>query len=806
MRNIGDFLVSGCVWFLRPLLRAWIGKPPSRGSPTIVPGLKDRVTVRWDSYAIPHVIAASEHDLFLSQGYLHAHERLWQMELNRRFFCGRLAEIFGNFSAPWRELLSHFRGQSIADLDYFMRVIGIRRNAIASLAILPQVHREQLQAYSDGVNRFIERSIKKLPLEFRLLRHEPDAWRPEDSLTIGKGFAFFLSTSLFSRLTMIAVARKVGADTAKFQSLFPFYPDGGPTVTRSHFDPSEGILRFVNGIFPQGDWSPAGQGSNNWVIAPSRAVAGNAILCNDPHLRLTLPSIWYLMHLKASNPGADLDYYNASGASIPGSPCIHLGTNRSIAWGVTAAVCDDAELYREKLQPGMPRRYLVGRNWREMEPLTENIRIRGKSEIKRTIWFTRHGPVINQPEQEPSGSEVLALRWTAHDPSQEFRALYGINRAHNWSEFLDSLSYQSAPTLNYVYADTHGNIGYTLAGKVPLRRSVPTLLPPEGWVDDHEWQGYVPFEELPRVYNPTEGILATANHRITDPSYPHYLSHFFEPPFRIRRIRSLLSRKPLFTTEDMAAMQTDRVSLHANDLLGILREDLESISKNHSALTNAAERLIHWNGLSSEDSVEAALFYVLHHRLMQRILLPALGEELFHAYVEIFNQCLAPLDRILGQPDSPWFADCPRRRMVENSLAEACEELTLAFGSDMSQWQWGKIHTLTLDHSFSRNKLLKSIFSVGPFPSAGSGTTLDLGYYRHSQPYRHVVGPSLRIIVELSDPPRLKCILPSGQSGMVFSPHYKDQTELWRRGAYIEWSADESHSTNGGLTTLEPRP
>jgi penicillin amidase len=475
----------------RPLLRYWARKAePQRSEPLAIPGLKESVEVRWDNFAVPHVLARNETDLFMAQGYLHAQERLWQMDFNRRLFSGRLGEIFGERSIPWQETSVHFRGKLTSDLDYFSRLLGIRRAASASLTLLPNEFVDRLTAYSEGVNRYIETYHKRLSLEFRLLRYEPESWQPEDSLTIVRGFALLLSTSVFTRLVLTAISDKLNGHQAKLKSLYPLYPNDAPCITRSAAEVSLEALRFISGTFQDSDWAPLRSGSNNWVIGPRRSSTGKPLLCNDPHLRMTVPSAWYLMHLR-SGPNREESTFEAWGASVPGSPCIQLGHNRWIAWGVTAAVCDDADLYLEKTHPNAPNCYLAGTEWRKMECREERIRIRGGKQISRLLRFTRHGPVISDFTQRPT-DEVLSVRWTAHEPGQELLAVYGINRARDWNEFLQSLSYQVAPTLNYVYADTEGNIGYTLAGRVPIRNRY-SLLPVPGWSNDFEWQGWVPF-------------------------------------------------------------------------------------------------------------------------------------------------------------------------------------------------------------------------------------------------------------------------------------------------------------------------
>jgi penicillin G amidase len=759
-------------------------RPKYKGSLQLA-GLTNKVKVCWGAYGIPHVYAANEEDLFLAQGYLHAQERLWQMDMSRRFLSGRLAEIFGDFAVPWKELSSQFRGQNSIAFDYFLRLIGIQRAAAASLELAAESELRHLQAYSQGVNRYIEQCDRRLPWEFRLLRYNPEPWRPEDSLIIGKGFAFFLSTALFTRLNMIAIAAKLGNHPEMLRSLRPSYPDDGPTITQAVWNSAQSIWQFMNGAFARSDWSPTGHGSNNWVVAPSRSATGRAILCNDPHLRLAIPSIWYLMHLKAETSTTQPEGYEVWGASIPGSPCVQLGHNRWISWGVTAALCDDVELFTEKSHALDPDRYLIGNSWFTMNRREEIIGVRRSGEIKKIIRSTRHGPVLSDFGNRQDSSQILSLRWTAHEPSREFRCLYGVNQARDWHEFLDSLSYQGAPTLNYVYADCHGNIGYSLAGKIPLRHVVPSLLPLDGSIQDNDWQGYVPFSELPRIYNPPEGIIATANNGIVDASYPHYLSHFFEPPSRIHRIKELLAAKKFLSISDVELMQNDRVSLYAKELIAILTSDLTQVSEGKGQLKAAAARLIRWDGSCDEKSVASAIFHVFHHRLMVNLLVPVLGEDLFPAYLEIFNQSLIPTHEILRDPASLWFSTKSRQELVAASIRETCEELEKRLGHDMELWQWGKIHRLVLNHPLGRIKPLRSLLSSGPFPSPGDGTTINMGFYRHSNPYEHTVGASLRFVIDVGTWEQSGFVLTSGQSGHPFSPHYDDQTPLWRAGRYI---------------------
>jgi penicillin amidase len=764
--------------------------------------LKNRVRVFWQSGAIPHVFASDEHDLFFAQGYLHAQERLWQMELNRRFLSGRSAETFGRFPVPAQELTSQFRDCDTTDVDHFMRLVGIRRAALAAAAALGEEDRYRLESYCAGVNAYIERCGKQLPLEFRLLRCRPEPWRPEDTLTITKGFAFVLSLALFSRLNALAIAAHLADEPEKFDDLYPSGLGGEVTTARVLRDAARGVWQFTGALAAVA--APTGNGSNAWVIGPERSRSGTALLCNDPHLRLTLPSMWYLMRLSAPATQAQTEGYEVWGGTLAGCPGVQLGHNRHIAWGLTAALCDDVELYRENVHRLEPDRYEIDGRWHVMERENEVIEVRGEAAVARTIRRTHHGPVISDFRQSPGSAAVVSLAWTAHEPGADLHALYKLNRARNWQEFLDALSHHGAPTLNFLYADRAANIGFALAGKVPLRQTAPSLLPLNGWQSALQWRGSVPFEELPRLFNPADGAIANANNRIVDEQYPHYLSRFFEPPYRVRRIHELIAARKSHGRADMAAAQADRHSIHARELLQILHDDLAAACGTSAHSARAARRLCEWDGECAADSVAAGLFQVFYQRLIENLLAPHLGAELFATYVEVFNQSTLPIAQILRAPSSPWWRGTTRAALVRRSLEEACTELSQTFGPDEQAWQWGRLHTLTLNHPFSRVGLLRPLFSAGPFPAAGDNFTVELGFYRRSHPYEQIVGPSLRMIVEAGPDLRSWFSLPSGQSGDPFSEHFLDLRERWQRNDHVELSVPSEQIEAGPMLTLKP--
>ena len=795
---------------LTPLLRFAARKNlPKRQGIVHLPGLGRDVRIRWDPFAIPYISAESETDLFFAQGYLHAQDRLWQMDLNRRVFSGRLAEIFGDRATPRGDFTRHLRSGSLAGVDHFMRVMGIRHTATLSLPMLSERTTGTVEAYCRGVNAYVETHQRRLPVEFRLLRYRPEPWQPVDCLTLAKGFSLFLSSALMTRLTFLALHGRLENDPDKLRSLAPRYPSWSAPVTRAVSDHGAALLRFVNGSFADSPFNPKGQGSNGWAVNAAHSAENHTLLCNDMHLRMTLPGVWYLNHLKTVADSGETDTLEVAGASLPGSPVVYVGHNRDIAWGFVAGLCDDGDLYREQIHPEQPGLYRTPDGWAEFESRPETIAVRGHPPVEIAVRHTRHGPVLSDILAPPSHSsempnrEVLSFHWTAHAPGNEVGLLDGVNRARDWNEFLSGMAHHVAPSLNCLYADTRGNIGYALAGRIPIRpQPEPSWLPLEGWNAAHDWTGTIPFDELPRLYNPPEGIVATANNRIADPDYPYYLSDLFEPPYRIERIRRELARDTRLDMADMARIQLDTRSVQAERLLNALHPELREIAREEPTLRDCVELLEKWDGDCSAQSTGAAVFHILYHRLMWNIWGNDLGEDLFGSYTEILNQAVAPLDDILTDPGSVWFRDTSRKDVLTASLREAQTELTRQQGPDPGNWTWGRLHTLTLQHALGNTKLLAPFFSLGPFPADGDGVTVNSSYYRHSRPYDQVVGVSVRMLVTLSDPIRSSFVIVPGQAGNPASPHYRDQIEPWRASHYIPSAQTEEEMKAWPLLVL----
>ena len=747
-----------------------------------VPGLEGQVTVTRDRWGVPHIYAENLSDLFFAQGYVHAQDRLWQMELNRRIGSGRLAEIFGEVAL---------------DTDRFIRTVGFRRAAEADLEVLDEETRSALEAYAAGVNAFLAEK-QPLPLEFTILRFKPEPWTPLDSLTWGKVMAWNLSINWDTEILRARFIDKLGVERAA--ELEPMYPENNPAVVPSEVDYGRLSTRILEQYRQAAGWlgtSGAGVGSNNWVVDGTKSVTGKPLLANDPHLALQMPSIWYENHLVG-------DGIEVTGASFPGAPGVIIGHNAAIAWGVTNGFPDVQDLYVEKLNPENPHQYEYQGAWHDAVVAREEIHVKGRAEpVIEEVVITRHGPIISGivPPAEGEGEDTppLALRWTALEPSTLFRAVMSLQRASNWEEFTAALRYWDVPAQNFVYADAEGNIGYYLAGRVPIRAKGMGLVPVPGWTGEYEWTGWIPFEELPHTFNPPQHYVATANNRVVGDDYPYFITVEWMNGYRARRICDLLESKEKLAAEDFAAMHMDFYSIPGRELARYLAE----LEPEDEQARRAVELIRAWDFNLTADSVAGTIFEAVQLQLLRLAFADKLGPELaehylgsgFHPMLSATNAYLGRsavlLLRLLENETSPWFADAesgqPRTRdeFLLLALEKAIAELRAALGEDMNRWQWGRLHQATFAHPLGQVKPLNLIFNRGPFPIGGDTDTVHQAAFIPNEPYAVKSWcASYRQIVDVSDWGRSLAIHTNGQSGQPGSRHYADMIPLWRNGEY----------------------
>jgi len=733
---------------------------PQISGTVAVAGLGAPVEVIRDRWGIPHIYAASAADLFFAQGYVHAQDRLWQMDLLRRWAAGRLSEIFGPVTL---------------DADRLMRVLGLRRAAEEAWAAIGPAAAadpaaatavEAAQAYSAGVNAFLETHRVRLPLEFQVLRFQPEPWSPVDSLAFAKLMAWVLGGTWRTELLRAGLAIRFGDEGVR--ALFPNQAPGTPTITAAGLP---GITLPPGLPFASLLAGSPGAGSNNWVVAPSRSTSG-ALLANDIHLDIQMPSIWYENHLVGGG-------YDVTGASFPGVPTVIIGHNRHIAWGATNVNPDVQDLYVERFHPQDPGLYLYQGRWERAKVLREEIRVKGRAEAEIVVVrVTRHGPLLNAAVRNLGA--FMALRWTAHDPDRILQAVLGIDRASNWTEFYEALREWSVPSQNFVFADREGNIGYVAPGRIPIRPAgVDGRLPVPGWTGTFEWQGFIPHEQLPTIFNPGAGVIVTANNRVAPPSYPHHLGDDFDVGFRAARITSLLGEKPRLDLDHLAAVQRDVVSLPARRFITAW----QNVRIEDPALAALFNEITRWDGAVTAESRAAAIYEVLLLRLSQLVFRDALDPDLFRRYLRQGDAPLLVLLEMSGRPEDPWWGE-GRNRTIEQALKQAVADLEAALGPDRSAWRWGRLHTPTLLHPLGRQRGLGWIFNAVPPEAGGDAFTVSAAGFDPEAPYRTIVSASYRQLIDTKDWSSGRAIHGSGQSGLPFHRHYRDLVTMWAKVEY----------------------
>jgi penicillin amidase len=762
--------------------------PRSKGSVRLE-GLDSAVEVIRDRWGVPHIYAASVRDAIFAQGYVHAQDRLWHIELARRAASGSLAEVFGSVAL---------------DADRLLRRVGLRRAAEAEVEQLTEAMREHLDAYAAGVNAFVEGNRNRLPLEFLILRFRPEPWTPVDSLAIGKLVGWSLSGNWDTEIVRSWIVERLGPEEAA--RMEPAYPVGAPLIVppggecRGLGEPLLEELRKVQDLV-----GAKGGGSNNWAVDGHRSTTGKPLLANDPHLPLQMPSVWYEAHLNGGG-------LNVIGVSLPGVPGVVIGHNDRIAWGITNTMTDGDDLFVEQINPANPRQYDCEGKWVDGDLVREEIRVRGRREpVVEEVLVTRHGPIISP--SIPGESRALALRTIVAEPSQHSQAVVLLNRAGSWEGFREALRQWPAPAQNFVYADVEGNIGYQMAGLVPLRAKGQGLVPSPGWTGEYDWKGFVPFDELPSVLNPPTHYVATANNKIVDDDYPHFLGAEYLDGYRIRRIVDLLEAREKHSLEDFRSIQGDIYSIPGSELA----QHLLGLQPASGDARRALNFLRVWDCHLSPDSVAATIVEAFFLQMLRNTVAAKLGpltdyfvgKELHPAVPDSFYFCRSAswLLGLIKEAPADWFDGRSWQEVMEQSLEEAVAALRRSLGDDMSRWTWGRVHYALFEHVLGRVRALRPLFNRGPVPVGGDMNTVAQASYIGSRPYVvYSYTASYRQIIDLSDFDRSVAILPGGQSGHPASRHYSDMIDAWRWLEYhpLLFDRGEIERQAAGKLTLMP--
>lgn len=774
------------------------GALPSYSGTMDVAGLKAPVEILRDKNAVPHIIAGSIDDASFALGYVHAQDRFWQMELMRRIGQGRLAEL----------VPPALVGNGLVDSDRTMRGLGVYRRASESVNALSPAMRARLDAYAAGVNAWLSDDDQQFGLELTLIkllsagRYRPEPWRPADSLVWAKLMALGLDGNWRAELLRLRLSQKIGEDGVKFL----IEPSG---------DSKDSTLSMVMAAVKDIDLDRIFRGtdnevtrkreaSNEWVLSGAHAVSGRPLLANDPHLGFSFPGVWYLARL--IGPGFDI-----RGATSPGSPAVVLGHNGIIGWGFTTTNLDSQDIFVERVDPTDPNRYITPDGARPFAVREETIKVAWGDPITMRVRETRHGPVIDDfvrhgENLTPQG-HVLALQATALDGADTSAEGFArVGSAQNWDEFLSAARRIVSPMQNMVYADTSGNIGLISPARVPIRRKGDGSMPVPGWTSEYDWAGFVPFEELPRVYNPVGGVIVNANGRLVPDDYRHFISKDWAEPYRQRRAAQLLGEVERHPVYGMIVMQADNLTLDAAEMLPYL---LKGAPRNARA-AQARELLSRWNMFMLASRPEPLIYNAWIAELQRGLLADELGEDLFNS-IAVPNVPL--MIRILR--DKPGWCDDGGTKPAEScedaialALDRALDWIARRQGPDMTKWQWGREHFAVHRHPlFDGVPLLRDIASVR-YPSDGGNQTLNRASpsFRGNRPFDAVHGAGYRGIYDFSDLENSRFATPLGQSGNMLSPWARNFVQPWQKLAYINIGGTRAETARSAVGTITLNP
>ena len=845
-------------------LFAWLVERdfPQRSGSLELPGLSAQVRVVRDQYGVANIYASTTRDLFAAQGYVEASERMWQMEVWRHIGSGRLSELFG---------------ASELETDEFIRSLGWRQAAERDWASASADTRLALDAYADGVNAWLDQH-GDLPLPFviaglqgprgGLAGYRPEPWTPIDTLTWQKVQAWSLGGNWEQELMRMLMGRR-GLTTDQIDQLAPAYDPTRPTVipstagattatggTAAQLSAADAVTadEVVDDAYLLDEAATLRQtiavaaggadlsGSNGFVVAPSRSATHAALLANDPHLDISMPSVWFLVGLHCEPVGPQCPY-DVAGAGFPGVPGVVLGHNDRIAWGLTNVGPDVQDLFVETVDQADPTHYLYEGQSLPFDVRQETIKVAGGDDVTIAVRATVHGPVISDgyPQLKPvsQGGDglgqpgyVYALAWTAtREVDHTIDAVLGVNRAQNWDEFRAALRDFGAPSQTFLYADIGGNIGVQIPGLIPIRASGDGEYPAPGEDGSHDWTGYVPFDDLPYAYNPPQGIIVAANNEPVDSSYPYFLGHDWDPGYRAARITELLDAAgSSITTDTLRAIQSDVKLTRATPVI----DNLSGADPQAADGQALKQTILDWrNDLTcTVDSKGCAAYETFEYRLLRGILDDELGSGDSHdntawRYIgtEVAHEFLT---RLVTQPDSPWWDDSTtlgvretRDQIMSAALDAAAADLRHGLG-DPANWTWGRIHTLTFqEQTLGTSGIgpLEAIFNQGPFSAPGSCTTVDKTCGSTSDEWpqdnapanlQHLFAatsaPSYRLVVDMSDLDGATILQTTGQSGQPFDAHYGDLIQRWLDNdpLPLPWTKTAVDAAAAQVLTLTP--
>ncbi|GHJ45098.1 penicillin amidase [Catellatospora sp. TT07R-123] len=800
---------------------------PTQDGTLSLPGLSAPVTVKRDGHGIPQVFAKTADDLYRAQGYLHAQDRFWEMDFRRHVTAGRISELFG---------------ASQLDTDKYLRTMGWRRVAEQEVGLLSPQAQQGLKAYADGVNAWLAANTEKkgagfaasgaLSLEYSILGlqnsdYVVEPWQAADSLAWLKAMAWDLRGNMETEIRREALKAE-GLTVEQVEQLYPAYPvdrnvpivpggavvngafdqnaKGEPTTSAPKADtvplPAGGLMDLADGLAKlpglMGNADGDGIGSNSWVISGKLTATGKPILANDPHLSPSQPGIWYQMGLFCECG------LKVAGFTFSGVPGVVIGHNDRIAWGFTNLDPDVIDMYLEKLDGDKVN---VDGAWEPLTTRQEVIKVAGGQDVTITVRSSKHGPLLSDASEslkKLGGQYGLAIRWTALDPGRTADALFSLNKAKDWTEFRSAASLFEVPAQNIVYADVDGNIGYQSPGRIPVRGAQGDgRWFAQGWDSKYDWTGYLPFAELPSVFNPEQGYVATANQKVIGDQYQHHLTDDWSFGYRSQRINDMIKAKSGITLDDVQQMQFDNRNGFAPTLIPVLQADQRA---GRSKVEQDADKLLQgWDFQQGEGSAAAAYY----NAIWRNLLLLTFDEIPADYAPDGGDRWFEVVRALLDKPDDPYWdvkstsAVEKRDDILVRAMSDAVKELSEAQGEDVSQWRWGAMHTLTPTHAtFGESGIgpIEWLFNEPAAGVSGGDSIVNATGWSAGDGYEVDAVPSMRMIVNLADLDDSRWVQLTGNSGHAFHDNYFDQFELWRTGQLLPFRFGTDKETEQTLT------
>jgi len=759
------FLVLGIFIFVKNYATKSL---PDYNSEVLLEGMINEVTIYRDAYAIPHIYAQNETDLYRAVGYVMAQDRLWQMDLIRRVTEGRLSEIFG---------------KEYVETDFMLRALQIEQKSNQVLDSLDDNQKNALVAFADGVNQYVKNNT--LPLEFRLIGYKFEDWKPIHSLNIIGFIGWELGPSWNSEILMSEIKNLV--DSAKYKALIPDFKDDN-YVYETNLDTNKIILAYdfakenekieKLGVIPL-------MASNNWAISGKKSATKNPILANDMHLSYGIPGMWYQIHQVVEN-GLDV-----TGLAIPGCPILIVGHNQNIAWGMTNVMVDDIDFYQETINPNNKNQYKFNGEWKDFKIQKETIKTKEGDSVQRNIYFTHRGAVVS--EMKNIKDKTISMRWIGNEYSNEFRSVYLLNRAKNWTDFKDAIKTFVAVSENIAYADKEGNIGIYCAAGVPIRKGDGISIY-SGETDEFDWKSFIPFDSLPHEYNPARGYVSSANNKVAPESYPYFITNWSYNDYRINRIREMLEAKDTISIADFEAMQADQKSVMVKKYLADIIFEVSSSDLSDPVMRQSLELLSKWDGTMNKENAAATIFETFYFTLVKNLIQDEIGEEFTNKILSDNKITNNFVEYIWTHKFSYWCdIDSTKdvvedfSKIVQQTYAETINNLKTKLGDNPMDWQWGQVHTLTLEHPLGKVKILNFVFNLnrGTYAVGGNSHTISPYSYNYSNPYIVKTGSSHRSIYSIANWDESLIILPTGISGQPASKFYCNQTESYLNDKYI---------------------